>query len=185
MVLDPRFMTPAPETPSTRTPPKLSHQRRIGNPGIFNARNIDRLNLFPHEVEHIVESARANDTDLLTEFERYSLEQGRSLDHQSDTTLRVVDTFENVFQYRTLALRSPSPGSHVNASTPLSVGPHGTHLDISGFGNACNQGDDTGYTAPELGPTALAQGPRGLGPSDTILIGPDGQAIVPGIQPGY
>lgn len=196
MTLDPRFVTPAPETPGpVRTPPKLGRHHRIGNPGLFNTGTTVRFNLFRHEVEHIVESAKVHGRDLLTEFERYSQEiEGNFSDTQYDATS--IDTFGNILQHRSLALRSPFRGTHVERPTPLSLGPHGTHLDISlnssgphgthldilqnNFTFSCNQ------TSPGLTEGDLpARGVRGLGPSDTILIGPDGRALVQGIRPGY
>lgn len=208
MKLDPRFITPAPETPALlMTPPKLSRQRRIGNPGIFNTGTTVRFNLFRHEVEQIIESARVHGRDIFTEFERYSQEEGtESPDSQYNATS--TGTFGNVLQHQTLALRSPFPDTHVNGSTPLRLGAHGMHLDIllNDFGPPNNQGNNTGV---RLGPygthldisqddfassqtsSGLTQGGlftgsvRGLGPNDTVLTGPDGQAIVPGIRPGY
>lgn len=199
LTLDSRFLTPAPETPvSLRTPPRLSRQRRIGNPGIFNTGTTLRFNLFRHEVEHIVESARVHDRDLLTEFERYSQDvEGTS----SDPT--PTDTFGNILQDRTLVLRSPFPGTHVEGSTPPpNLGPHGTHLTFplnnNNFNPTSNQGNDTGpeKAALQLGPHGthldISQDDvtsqsgdlliigkvRGLGPSDTVLIGLDGQALL-------
>jgi len=207
LTLDPRFVTPAPEIPTlSRTPPKLSRQHRTGNPGIFNIGTTVRFNLFRHEVEHIVESARIHGRDLLTEFQLYSLEEETSSDPRDDPP--PTATFENVLQNHTLALRSPFPGTHVETSTPLSLGPQRMHPDI--FLNDFGQGNDTGYPTRRLGPQGthliilpddsaptynqtpgLTQGAlftggiRGLGPSGTVLIGTDGRAIVPGIRPGY
>lgn len=207
MTLDPRFVTPAPETPAMiRTPPKLSRQQRIGNRGIFNTGTTVRFNLFRHEVEHIVESARLHGRDLLAEFESYAQDvDGTSSDRRIDPT--PTDTFENILQHRTQVLRSPFTGTHVGGSTPtpLSFGPNGTHLDISllnSFGPTGNQGNDTAlqlgphgthlgisqddltYTSPGLAP-GFTGGVQSLGPSDTVLIGPDGRALVPGIRLGY
>jgi hypothetical protein len=197
LTLDSRFLTPAPETPvSMKAPPRLSRQRRIGNPGIFNTGTTLRFNLFRHEVEQIVESARVHDRDLLTEFERYSQDvEGTS----SDPT--PTDTFGNILQHRTLVLRSPFPvGTHMERSTPPKLGPHGTHLT---FPLNNNFSPNTGHAAArQLGPHGthldisqddvtsqsadrlITRQVRGLGPSDTVLIGPDGQALVPGTRLG-
>ena len=195
MTLDPRFVTPVPETPPpVRSPPKLSRQHRIGNPGIFHTGTTVRFNLLRHEVEHIVESARVHGRDLMTEFEYYSKDvEGTSSDPRYDATL--TDTFGNIHQHHTQVLGSPFPGTRVEASTPLSLGPHGTHLDISSnnFGSPGNQGHDTGHTAFQLGPhgthldisqdnfsSTFNQTPGftgGLGPNDTVLVGPDGRAL--------
>lgn len=186
MTLDPRFATPAPETPAViRTPPKLSRQRRIGNPGIFNTGTTVRFSLFRDEVKNIVESARVHGRDLLKEFERYAREEEDSSDHDVTAT----DTFANVVEYRPLILPSHIPSTHVDESTPLSLGPHGTHLNIS-----LNELGNTGHTALMLGPHGThllessqedSQGVQGLGPNNTVLVGPDGRAIVPGIRPGH
>ncbi|KAF8799752.1 hypothetical protein BYT27DRAFT_7245970 [Phlegmacium glaucopus] len=197
LTLDPRFVTPTPEIPThLTTPPKLTPRRRIGNPGIFNSGFTTRFKLSQDEVEHIVRSARIYGRDLSTGFEVYCTKEG--------TSPEPTDTFENVLQRRTVALHSPFPGANVEATTPLSLDPHGTHPDIS-LSPTHNQGIDTGYThethldisqddsapsynqiSPSLTQGALLTGGvRGLGPSGTVLIGPDGRAIVPGIVPGY
>ena len=199
--LDPRFVTPAPESPpaSLRTPPRLGRQRRIGNPGIFNSGTTVRFNLFRDEVEHIVESARVHGRDLLTEFELYSQEEGLPSDSRYDAT--PTDTFGNILEYQTLALRSPFPSTHVEGLTPLGLGPHGTHLvSPNNFGPTYNQWNDptlrlgphgthinisqehSGFIYHGGLPTGRVQG---LGPSGTVIIGSDGRPIVPGIRPGY
>lgn len=210
MTLDPRFVTPPPETPALmmRTPPKLIRQRRIGNPGIFNTGTTVRFNVFRHEIEHIIESARVHGRDLLTEFERYSQEiEGTSSDPRYNDVIP-TDTFGNILEYHTPALLSPFSGTQGEGSTPLSLGPdglphldtplnnfgsaytgppsrlgpHGTHLDISqdDFTFTCSQ-TSLSFTEGDL----LMGRVQGLGPCDTVLIGPDGRALVSGIRAGY
>ena len=89
------------------------------------------------------------------------------------------------------------PRTRVEASTPLSLGPHGTHLDIASnnFGPTGNQRHDTALqlvphgthldisqdnsssTFNQASPGFTPGFTGGLGLNDTVLIGPDGWAL--------
>jgi hypothetical protein len=184
MTQDPRFVTPAPETPVT-TPPKLSPQRRIGNPGIVNTGTPIFYKLFPHEVDRIAKSARAQGGDFLSEFERYLEERSSSDTHNN---MASTDTFGHSFHYNAPAVPSACPPTPIIADfaptyNAVKLGPHGTELVIWQNDVAPNYNQTSrGLTSGGMHRGGVR---RGLGPNDTVLIGPDGRAIVPGIRPGY
>ena len=183
MTRDPRFVTPAPETP-VATPPKLSPQRRIGNPGIHNTGTTVSYNLYRDEIELIVESARAQGRNFFAEFERYLEERSSSDTHNNVAS---TDTFGNSFHYNAPAVPLACPPTPRIADFPIykpvMLGPHGTELDISQTDVLPNYNQTSrGLTS---GGRHTERARRGLGPNDTVLIGPDGRAIVPGIRPGY
>ncbi|KAF8962266.1 hypothetical protein BDZ97DRAFT_1825251 [Flammula alnicola] len=167
-----RFVTPVPKNSvHPTTPPKLERHIRSGHayvPGSLSPPEDD--------IKDFTETSGAQKgRNLAAEFQRRHYGEGIEVEASpSDNPPRT---------HRRLAPPFPEqPQANIIPPRPK-LGRHGTHL-IADASSDSFSSDATVVWQPQARPSIPAHS-KGLGPEDTILVGPDGQPIAPGLRDGY
>jgi hypothetical protein len=201
--VDGRFVTPPPIQQATPAAPRkvVQRQARIGNPGIMG---IPAMNF----VIDVPEDAGRNQIKKRVVKEYLQQQAGQLPAHPmkpwpsfplSNTFIEYEeqsDDEQSDEEQGTSSLASPFSESPTSTLQRRVLGPHGTHLVVPGTLDPIMESDNyeegpRSLSAPRAltpfpdVPMSSPQKTRGLGPCGTILVGEDGKAIVPGLQPGY